>query len=130
MRFKPGVDASNIAPALWLFLGAIADRHRKLTGESLVITSLRRPPGPRPSLHSPGPGQLVGAADLRRWTLDEDGAAEVFCRALQASWPGELQIVLEPEWLTEAEIAARGGLETIAPHIHVELGPGPTARLL
>jgi hypothetical protein len=125
-----GVDTSGVSPSLWLYLGTIAFKHRQHTGRELTITSLRRPPGPRPSKHSPPDGELVEAADIRRWLLDELGEAAIFARKLQALYGSELGVVLEPEWLTPDEVAERGGLAAIGPHIHVQLKSSAWPRLV
>lgn len=121
MNIKSGADATDVHPVLWAILGAIALRHRVDTKHELVVTSLRRPPGPRPSRHSPPAGQLVTAADIRRWVLDRTRSAEAFAHLLQHEYGGHLGVVLEPEWLTAEELAARGGPQLVAGHIHVEL---------
>lgn len=116
-----GVDARGVSPRLWMYLLIIADLHEHATGEELFVTSMRRPPGARPSRHSPAYGRPVAAADLRRWYLDNHKVAETFARQLQLEFNGELGVVLEPEWLTADQIAERGGVGQIAPHLHVEL---------
>jgi hypothetical protein len=121
MILADGVDARDVHPVLWTFLGAIATHHRTTAGVELVVTSLWRPPGPRPSLHSPPPGKPVRAADLRRWYLDTRHAAGEFASQLRFRYGSELGVVLEPEELTPEEIAERGGLEQIDGHIHVQL---------
>ena len=121
VNIKTGVDATDVHPVLWTFLGAIALRHRTETGHELVVTSLRRPPGPRASKHSPGLGGLCEAADLRRWQLDTTHSAAAFANVLQHLYGACIGVVLEPEWLSESEIAARGGLDKITGHIHIEL---------
>lgn len=130
MTILDDVDTSGVSPSLWLYLGTIAFKHRQHAGQELTITSLRRPPGPRPSKHSPPDGELVEAADIRRWALDELKESVNFCRRLQALYGEELGVVLEPEWLTDAEIAARGGVATIGPHIHVQLKSSGWPRLV
>lgn len=121
MNIKPGVDATDVHPILWAFLGAIAVHHFTDTSHELVITSLRRPPGPRVSRHSTGPGGLVTAADIRRWPLDRTHSAESFAHMLQHKYGKHLGVVVEPEWLSAEEIAARGGFDPANGHIHVEL---------
>jgi hypothetical protein len=116
-----GVDRTNIDTVLWLYLGAISQRHREWTGHPMVITSLRRPPGPRPSLHSPPDGIPCRAADIRRWLLNDSDQAANFARRLQTDFGLELGVVLEPEWLTPEQVAERGGMSKIAGHLHVEL---------
>jgi len=64
---------------------------------------------------------LCEAADIRRWQLDTTHSAGAFANVLQHLYGAGLGVVLEPEWLTPEEIAARGGIEKIAGHIHVEL---------
>ena len=121
MRFADDVNPEGVHPVLWLFLGAIATRHRLDIGPELVVTSLRRRPGPRPSLHSPPEGELCRAADLRRWALDKAGFTQNFVGFLRRRYGQSLGVVLEPEELTPAQIAERGGRDKIAPHIHVQL---------
>ena len=121
MRLKPGIDSTGVHPVLWIMLGPVAVLHREMTGDGLVVTSLRRPPRATRSLHSPEPPALVQAADLRRWALDEDGVAREFCDELKRRYGHTLQAVLEPEDLTIAERAIREKLVDYAPHLHVEL---------
>jgi hypothetical protein len=121
MTLLDDVNATDVHPVLWLALGAIATYHRGTTAAEMVITSLRRAPGPRRSLHSPPPGELCQAADIRRWYLDERANAHSFGRLLQQRFGAWLGVVLEPEWLSPAEIEERGGYDSIAPHLHVEL---------
>lgn len=122
MRLADGVDVHDVHPVLWSYLGAIAREARvwHLTEAGLVVTSLRRPAGPRPSVHSPEDGGPVRAADLRRHAFPGDHA-ERFCNHLQSLFGPELGVVLEPEWLTPEQIAERGGLAHVEPHIHVQL---------
>lgn len=121
MRLKRGVDWSGVDPVLWSYLTLIAVEHRGWTGKELVVTSLRRPQEERPSRHFAKAGEYVTAADLRRWYLDEREAADPFCRMLQARWGNGLGVVLEPEWLSTEELAARGGPLRVEPHVHVQL---------
>lgn len=125
MKLKADVDATGVAPELWSFLGAIAVALRLETNAELVVTSLRRPRSSRPSKHSPPQGQLVTAADIRRWALDHAGLAAEFVAGLRKAYGDRLGVVLEPEELTPEEIAARGGRAAIAPHIHVQLKGAP-----
>jgi hypothetical protein len=117
----PDVDAEGVHPGIWTYLGILALEHRVWTGRELVVTSLRRAPGDRPSRHAPEPGALCTAADFRRWYLDERDAAEAFCRMLQARFGFDLAVVLEPEWLTQEELSERGGILKVQPHVHVQL---------
>lgn len=121
MTILPDVNAHDVHPFLWLALGAIACEHRTIAGQGLIVTSLRRALSDKPSRHSPPPGELVTAADLRRWALDDLEQAEQFCRILQTRFGVVLGVVLEPEWLSEEELTARGGFENVQPHIHVQL---------
>lgn len=121
MQLKDGVDATDVHPVLWLFLGAIAEHYRAATGDEMIITSLRRVPGRAGSKHTPAPGELCQAADIRRWPFHDVPGAERFAKELQARYGRQLGVVLEPEWLTPREIAMRGGIQTIAGHLHVEL---------
>lgn len=121
MILKDGVDATNVHPVLWLFLGAIAARYRELTLEGLVITSLRRPPAGGKSWHSPALHVPVRAADLRRWKLDQLGQAKEFAVELRERYGAFLGVVLEPEELTLEQLRERGGRDKVAPHIHVQL---------
>ncbi len=117
----PEVDTSGVDPRLIAWLPVLDLDHRSLTTEELTVTSLRRPPAPRPSRHSPPGANLVTAADLRRWALDGRSMSEEWCRTLQWYYGRWLGVVLEPEWLTEEELATRGGLAAVQPHIHVQL---------
>lgn len=126
VKLLPGVDDSDVDPVLWAYLGAIATRHRLDVGPMLIVTSLRRAPGPRKSLHSPPPGELCRAADLRRWSLDTAKKAEEFAIWLQKRYGDSLGVLLEPEWLTAEQLAERGGRAAVAPHLHVQLKPGAT----
>jgi hypothetical protein len=110
-----------VDPGIWIFLGIIAEHHRRWTGAELVVTSLRRPPGGRSSRHSTKEHEPVSAADFRRHALDERHAADPFCLWLQIFFGEELGVVLEPEWLTPEEISERGGVLNIDPHVHVQL---------
>jgi len=121
MKFKRGVDPLGVHPDLWAILGEIDHQHRKVTGRELVVTSLRRRLGPRPTKHATAPRGLVTAGDLRRHFLDAVGTAPIFCRKLQTGYGRYIGVVLEPEWLTPEEIKRRGGLKRIAPHIHIQL---------
>lgn len=121
MKLTPGVDARLVDPGIWILLGVTAAEHRRWTGVELVVTSLRRPPGSRPSRHAPLENHPVTAADFRRRALDAEAAADSFCRMLQVLYGDELGVVLEPEWLTTEELSERGGILQVDPHIHVQL---------
>lgn len=129
MQLKPGVNAGGVDPFLWAFLGQIAMLYRDLTGKEMVITSLRRDADPaRPSKHSPPKNRACEAADIRTDVLRAIKADDAFARMLQNRFGKELGVVLEPDWLTPAQLAERGGLERVAPHLHVQLKGG--CRLL
>jgi hypothetical protein len=114
-------DVRGIDPRLFVWLLVVDAVHRQAAGAELIVTSVRRPHGKRPSKHSPPPDELVTAADVRRWDLDKRGIAEVFARNLQSQYGPWLGVVLEPEWLKPKEVEERGGLAAIAPHLHVQL---------
>lgn len=130
MRFKAGVDTSDVSYILWAHLGAIAELHRVHRAGELWVTSLRRPPGPRPSKHSPAPGLPCTAADLRRWELDRVKQLDEFVAAIRARYGATLAVLVEPDEMTPAQIAERGGLEKIAPHVHIQLRDQPTFSYL
>ena len=118
MRLKRGLDPEGVHPFLWGKL-ALADReHKILTGEEMIVMSLRRHPEPG-SKHSPEVDVKATAADIRRWRLDKLQATEEFCRWLQTELG--LGVLLEPDWMTKEQIAARGGIDNIDPHIHTQL---------
>lgn len=118
MRLKHGLDPEGVHQLLWGKL-ALADReHQIITGEQMTITSLRRHPSPG-SKHSPETGVKATAADIRRWRLNAIGATEEFCRWLQKELG--LGVLLEPDWMTKEQIAERGGIDKITPHIHTQL---------
>jgi hypothetical protein len=119
MKLKKGVDWRHVHPRLWSFLELADDRHQEITGQEMIVTSLRREwRAGNTSKHSPPPDVPCAAADIRRWALDGVSFTADFCRWLQTLGVG---VLLEPDWMTEAQIAARGGLDKIAPHIHVQL---------
>lgn len=121
MRLKLGVSAVDVEPGIYLWLGVLSRSHRAWTDKELVVTSLRRTPGDRPSWHSPKEHELVRAVDIRRWYLDGDELAEAFCRMVQARYGEALKVMLEPEWLSPEELERRGGILNVDPHIHFEL---------
>lgn len=121
MRLKLGVDATDVEPGVYLWLGAISRAHRAWTDKELVVTSLRRKPGARASWHSPKEHELVRSADIRRWYLDGDSLAEAFCRMIQARYGDALIVVLEPDWLTPEELEERGGVLNVDPHVHLQI---------
>ena len=129
MRLKKKVWAHLVHPDLWCILGEIERDHVACTGEGVEVTSLRRPKGRRHSKHAPGPGKLAKGADLRRKALDAIGKAEKFCKTLQRKYGKYIGVVLEPEWLTPAQIRQRGGLAKIGPHIHVQTKAVPWPRV-
>jgi len=121
VQFKDGVDTTGVSRVLWYYLPQVDRFHYVFTGEDLVVTSMRRTWGS--IVHNPSPGDEVLAADLRRWYLDElrAGLADSFCTVLNIRFGHALRVVLEPEWLTPAQIAERGGVEAIDPHIHIQV---------
>lgn len=147
LRFKRGVDRSDIHPLLWAWLGTISAFHYGLTLEPATVTSLRRPYNPSSSTKHATPDppegearELVTAADLRRHALDRldrgDPSrkwAERFCKAIQASAGDRIGVVLEPEWLTVRQLEQRFGIRIytrdqelaarrrVGPHIHLQL---------
>ena len=122
MRLKRGLDPEGVHSLLWGKL-ALADReHKIITGEPMTVTSLRRHPKPG-SKHSPEPDVKATAADIRRWRLDALGHTEEFCSWLQKELG--LGVLLEPDWMTKEQIAERGGIDNIDPHIHTQLKIAP-----
>lgn len=117
MKLKRGVNFKNIHPVLWMFIGVIAKLYKKRTSEEMTITSGRRK-------GTTGKHPKGKAIDIRRWELDAlpgPLGARNFARDLQLEYGEWLGVVLEPEWLTPAQIKARGGIKKIAPHIHIQL---------
>lgn len=121
MRYADGVISDHVHPTLWLWLGALGVLHHQATGKDMWITSLWRPFTGTPTKHAPARGDLVEAADIRRWYLDETHFAEPWAIHLRELYGSHLYVLLEPEWLTVEELAARGGREKVQPHIHVQL---------
>lgn len=142
LRIKPGCDFTGIHPDVVFWVGVVAGHHLELTGRPLWVTSARRqyrsgvisrhsPPlcavhgvlcAERPDLGSTECRlNLVTAWDFRRWYLDEKAdRAERFCKMLQEKYGTYLGIVLEPEWLSAAEVARRGGIKKVSPHVHCQ----------
>lgn len=121
MRLKPGVDQTQLDPVVGLWIGVIAGHHKEWTEKELVVTSLRRSASARPSRHVVKANELVTAVDFRRWYLDEDSLADPFCRFLVGRYKTWLTVILEPEWLSDAELELRGGALQIEPHVHIQL---------
>lgn len=121
MRLNSGVDQTQVDPVLGLWIGVIAGHHNEWTGKELVVTSLRRPTSARPSRHVVKEHELVTAVDFRRWYLDEDSLADPFCLFLAGHYKAWLTVILEPEWLSDAELELRGGVLQVEPHVHVQL---------
>lgn len=121
MKLKLGVDDSQCSPVLGLWIGVVARHHREWTPEELVVTSIRRESSKWPTRHVVKPGELVTAFDFRTRYLVEEQVAHTFCRMLQALYGKWLGVVLEPEWLTPAELEKRGGFLEVDPHGHIQL---------
>lgn len=121
MRLNLGVDQTQVDPVLGLWIGVIAGHHKEWTGVELVVTSLRRRSSARTSRHVVKKHELVTAVDFRRWYLDEADVADAFCRFLVARYKTWLKVILEPEWLSVAELELRGGTLQVEPHVHVQL---------
>ncbi len=118
MKLKNGVDPTHVHGLLWGKLLQADSWHTITAGEDMVITSLRRPEKSG-STHSPPPDVPVTGVDIRRWRLDALERTEDFCRWLQTELG--LAVLLEPEWMTKEQIADRGGIDNIDPHIHCQL---------
>ncbi len=136
LEFKEGVDREGLHPMMWVWLGAVAVYHFELTNKPLTVTSARRPYREGvSSSHSPPPGELATAADIRRSELDRIGrtVAAEFSKAIQRNYGGHVGVVLEPEWLTVAQLEKRYGIRIVnreqekaarrrvGPHIHFQL---------
>jgi hypothetical protein len=134
LHCKSGVNRDGVHPMMWAWLGAVAVYHFELTEKTLWVTSLRRNyvPG-HASRHSPKPPELATAADIRRHALDAIDYAAEFCSDLQRAYGTHIGVVLEPEWLTRAQLAKRFGTSIstpsqeraararVGPHIHLQL---------
>ena len=146
MRFKRGLDASGVHPRLWQFLMWLDQQHLEFTEETMWVTDLRRlyrsnvntrhataskiaaVGDPRERLFA---AAFVTAVDIRRWALDELGKAAEFCRHVQEVHGDQIGVVLEPEWLSLAQLKRRfphfthhteGQLRgLVASHIHFQL---------
>ena len=123
MKLKDGVDATGVSPVLFFWLGVLCAEHAIAARMEMVVTCLRRPlgGGAEGSHHEIPKPDDVTAADIRRHYLDARKNAESFCRMIQRKYGKDLGVVLEPEWLTIDQIAERGGIENIDPHIHFQL---------
>lgn len=132
---KPGVDSSRVHPLIWVYAHQIAMWHQDVTGYRMVITSMTRDSGS--SYHNPSyAGQqhnmvaprhsmvptridLSSAFDMRRWYFKDFSQLEQFC--LEVKQELDIGCLIEPEWMTLQQIARRGGVNKIAPHVHWQL---------
>jgi hypothetical protein len=130
MRFLPTVNRDNCSPALWSALAVAAILHRDLCGAELVVTSMWRPHDTERSHHSPAAGTLCGAADVRRWTLDAQERAPLFCHELARMFGGRLVVLAEPEDLAEPQRSRIMALPGWAPHVHIQLADAELPKLL
>lgn len=121
MEFSPDVDTDDANPTLWLYLGALAARHRSLTGYPLHVTSMRRPGDHAVSGHNPPAGVQVYSADVRRWTLDAQQKTAMFVSEARALYGDELLVLMEPEDVSQEEYARLGLPWPPSPHLHVQL---------
>ena len=125
MQLKRRVNRNNVHPLLWGKLLLADHEHVVITGEQMVVTSLRRDPkeGSK-SKRSPPLAIPATAADIRRYRLDALKRTESFCRWLQKEL--QLAVLLEPDWMTKEQIEERGGIDNIDPHIHTQLRIEPS----
>ena len=137
MLIKTGVNIDDIHPMLWFWLGKMDELYLAERIGEMVVTSMRREYDPgigRFTWHSPGwttpyrghasedlIPEPVRAADIRTTALIREGIARDFARVIQSNYGNYLGVVLEPDWLTEEEIEARGGVDRVTPHIHLQL---------
>ena len=121
---KEGVTLNRVHPQLMAVAGYIACRHMEVTGKRMVITSAARL-GEKPSYHNPSWYKADGwcrAFDMRRWYFDSFRVLEKF-----VMWcKDELDVgaLIEPEWMTPEQVEERGGLDSIDPHVHWQIGSG------
>jgi hypothetical protein len=124
-EFAEGLDPvralHRVHPQLLVYAGFIARAFLVRAGHRMVITSMSRPEGE--SRHNPAYRGWCLAFDMRR----RDVAAfaglldlESFVMGIRGSL--DIGALIEPEWMTPKEIAARGGLDAIAPHVHWQIG--------
>ena len=121
MKLKLGVDDSQCSPVLGLWMGVVARHHLEWTNREFVVTSIRRESSKWATRHVVKPGELVTAFDCRTWHLVELKLADPFCEMLQGLYGKWLGVVLEPDWLTPAELEKRGGVLEVDPHAHIQL---------
>ena len=123
---KAGVDCSLVHPQLWLYMGLISAWHKEATGYNAVWTSITRLNG-KPSYHNPihaaeqhkSKELFTTAADMRRWYFADFPALEKF--VLMVKRRLDIGALIEPEWMSARQIASRGGIDKIAPHVHWQL---------
>lgn len=130
LRFKEGVDIMDVHPLIWTYAYTIAKAHLAWTGYRMVITSMTRIPelaAPVKSYHNPMYAaeqhlldrHLSTAFDMRRWYFKDFQDLQDFCLYIKETM--DIGCLIEPEWMTPSQIAARGGLDKIAPHVHWQL---------
>lgn len=121
MRLALDVNYHDVSPRLWIVLGIIATEYRRTTEAPIVVTSMRRDHDAERSRHSPGLGVLCTAFDFSRRELDAHGLTAAFVQMLRGQLEPNVQLVIEPEELTEplrSQVLAR---PDFGPHIHVQL---------
>lgn len=125
-RFKEGMhSADHVHPLLWVYINQIGKWHQEQTGYRMVVTSMIRWNG-KASYHNPDHAKdkhkffryLSTAFDMRRWYMTFP-QLEKFCLDVKRSL--DIGCLIEPEWMSAKQIAARGGIQNIAPHVHWQL---------
>jgi hypothetical protein len=139
LRLKEGVDSQGVHPLIWVYATAIGALHLETTGHRMVITSMARMPqmtaGPS-SYHNPRYASnqhfwfqpLACAFDMRRWYFN-GGFPELERFCLKVKSLLDIGCLIEPEWMSSTQIARRGGVDKIAPHVHWQLSTRNTMWL-
>lgn len=129
--FAEGLDpvhcTHRVHPQLLVYVGFIARAFFVDTRHRMVITSMSRPGGGA-TRHDPQYKGWCLAFDMRthdprtgeRYGHETPNRLYTFVYSIKSVI--NIGALVEPDWMTPEQIAERGGLENIAPHVHWQIG--------
>lgn len=115
IKFKDGVDAKSIHPAVWLALGIAYQLRSEMTVQELVVTAMSDTSGHMVgSYHYPGstPSGMCQAVDLRTVDLTQPDREEWYLKVKHSLTLMGYDVVLESPATTGK-----------ADHLHIEYQP-------